>query len=371
MLYVAYLKGKSDATCIRAVSYANGFVQNGIDTTLFFLLPADSSWKTSEQMRDIIYDCSKYCPRIFRFSKLMSFVWACFHVSRKLSSQDTLFCPHPNWLLMKLARLRRAKVFTEITEIPYNKTQPSYKSRIVDYLAQRAARKSNGCFVISHGLQTYYSNICIPVLGVINMFVDHQRFDEQDVAVNKDVISYCGSISNYKDGVDILIKAFGLVAQRHPTIKLQIIGGFVSEDTKQGLHKLVEGLGLTGRVVFTGRVSALEMPKLLAHSAILALARPNNIQAQYGFPTKLGEYLCAGRPVVVTNVGELRLFLQDKDSCVYAIPDDVDSFAACLSWVIEHPNEAESIGRKGREVALNSFSAYTESRKAALLMKLL
>lgn len=370
MLYVVYLKGKSDATCIRTASYVNGFIQNGVDTKLFFLLPNDASWETPKYLSERVYECSEYCPSIIRKSKLLAFAWACFHVVNKMSKQDVLFCPRPNWLIMKLARLKRIRVYTEITEVPYNQTQPSYKNQLIDYLAQRAAKKSNGCFVISQGLETYYSNMRIPVLGVINMFVDIERFNNLDVIENN-TISYCGSISNYKDGVDILIKSFAIVAKTNPTIKLQIIGGFVSEETRLQINKLVKDLGLGQRIIFTGRINAMEMPKILSCSKILVLARPNNIQAQYGFPTKLGEYLCTARPVVVTDVGELHLYLQDKISCIFAIPDDIDSFASCINWVIEHPDEATSIGQKGREVALEAFSAYTESHKAALLMGLL
>ena len=44
---------------------------------------------------------------------------------------------------------------------------------------------------------------------------------------------------------------------------------------------------------------------------MLVLARPDNIQAKGGFPTKLGEYLATGNPVVVTKVGEIPNYLID------------------------------------------------------------
>ena len=64
------------------------------------------------------------------------------------------------------------------------------------------------------------------------------------------------------------------------------------------------------------------MPKYLCNAKLLALARPDSIQAQGGFPTKLGEYLATGRPVVVTKVGEIPDYLEDG---VNAFLSDINS----------------------------------------------
>ena len=52
---------------------------------------------------------------------------------------------------------------------------------------------------------------------------------------------------------------------------------------------------------FTGRTSPEVMPQILTDASILALARPNNVQSQNGFPTKLGEYLATGNPVAILH----------------------------------------------------------------------
>ena len=40
-----------------------------------------------------------------------------------------------------------------------------------------------------------------------------------------------------------------------------------------------------------------------------------------------------------------------------------EEFASKMVWVIDHPQEAETIGRKGAEVALREFNYLTESKK--------
>ena len=123
-------------------------------------------------------------------------------------------------------------------------------------------------------------------------------------------------------------------------------------------------LGVTDRVVFTGAVSPSDMPQLLYNAAILALARPNNLQAQNGFPTKLGEYLATGNPVVVTRVGEIPLFIKDMENGFLADPNP-KSIEEKLSWVANNYEKALRIGRRGRELAFSEFS-YAKQSEIAL-----
>ena len=107
------------------------------------------------------------------------------------------------------------------------------------------------------------------------------------------------------------------------------------------------------------------MPQYLKNAEVLVLSRPDNIQAAYGFPTKLGEYLMTGNPVVVTRVGELDNFLEDGKSCLFAKPGDAQHFAKKLKWTLENPAEAKEIGAKGKQVAEVSFNYKIEGKKIA------
>ena len=51
------------------------------------------------------------------------------------------------------------------------------------------------------------------------------------------------------------------------------------------------------------------------------MARPDSRQARGGFPTKLGEYLATGKPVCVTKVGEITVYLEDNVSAFLAEPE--------------------------------------------------
>jgi glycosyltransferase involved in cell wall biosynthesis len=89
---------------------------------------------------------------------------------------------------------------------------------------------------------------------------------------------------------------------------------------------------------------------------VLALARPRSLQAQGGFPTKLGEYLATGNPVVVTKVGDIPLYLTDNETAFLAEPNDVDSFAKKIEFVLSNPDIAMKVGEAGKRLTQEVFN---------------
>ena len=112
-----------------------------------------------------------------------------------------------------------------------------------------------------------------------------------------------------------------------------------------------------------GEVSANEIPQLLKNAQVLVLARPDNLQAKNGFPTKLGEYLLTANPVVITNVGDIPLFLKDGESAFIARPGNVKNIAEKIYYAVGHQDEANRIGEQGRLVALKYFNYKIEAEK--------
>ena len=195
------------------------------------------------------------------------------------------------------------------------------------------------------------------------MTVDSNRFVGLKKQSAEKYIAYCGTASNNKDGVDELIKSFAIVHKLHPDVKLYIIGKTPDKDDVSGNLKLIENLGVKSSVVFTGIVSAAEMPQILKNATVLALDRPDSLQAQCGFPTKLGEYLLTENPVVVTKVGDIPLFLKDGETALLSEERNPQEFSSKLLWALEHPEEAVEIGKAGAQVAMREFNYLNETKK--------
>ncbi len=129
------------------------------------------------------------------------------------------------------------------------------------------------------------------------------------------------------------------------------------------LQNIVKHLGLTGRVTFVGAVARSDIPHRLNAGDIMALPRASGTFSTAGFPTKLGEYLASGKPVVVTATGDIPVYLKDGVSAYLVPPDDSNAFAERLRYVISHPLESAEVGLRGRDVALCEFDSGRQTKR--------
>ncbi|MBD9094969.1 MAG: glycosyltransferase [Bacteroides oleiciplenus] len=352
----------------RILSFLREIDNMGYNITVCFFEPDSSFNKIPETFNNfkIVY----YWDRFYfnnKFFKHLSYYYYLYRFVKDVDQGDTVFL-NGLWELASIIvkRKKNVRVFMERSEHPLvvSPNLKFYRPSISKYL--QLCRRLTGLFVISHPLKKYFidSGLEKDRIHIINMTVDPHRFEGiKKKADSEKYIAYCGTVSNNKDGVDELIKSFGLVVQKHKNVKLYIIGETPLKDDETGNLQLIESLDIKDKVVFTGIVPAEEMPQLLKNAEVLALARPNNLQAQHGFPTKLGEYLLTENPVVVTKVGDIPLFLEDGVSALLAEPQNTKEFADKLCWALEHPKEAAIIGRNGKEVALREFNAKIETKK--------
>ena len=163
--------------------------------------------------------------------------------------------------------------------------------------------------------------------------------------------------------MQILIEAFSRISSDFPNIKLYLIGDTSNEGEFKKLKEKISLLKIEDKVVFTGIISSDNIPHLLVNAKMLVLARPDNIQAKGGFPTKLGEYLATGNPVVVTKVGEIPNYLIDGVNAFLAQPNSVDSFATKMKFVLNNIDLANNVGLKGKELTNTIFNYKVQSKK--------
>lgn len=337
----------------------------GVDTRVVFFAPDKRRSRVSGSFPHIEF---QYLWERGYFDlqglRRLSLGWYLRRFVRSLKAGDKVYVYSFPELVVALSKRDDIQVFEERTEHNDASFVCSIKHVPIPVFLD-ACRRICGMIVISQGLKQYYiDNGCRPErVHLVNMVVDSNRFTRLKKQPSESYIAYCGNASNTKDGVDQLIKAFAIVVKHHPEYKLYIIGSTPSKRQRFDNFELAKALLIEKNVVFTGVVPTEQMPQLLKNAAILAMARPNNLQAQYGFPTKLGEYLLTGNPVVLTSVGDIPLFLKDGESALVAKPDDIEGFANKLCWAIEHPNEARIIGEQGRLVAEKCFNNLTETIK--------
>lgn len=352
----------------RILGFVHGFSELGIDAEVVFLIPDSKRSKVERKYPHIsfryMWEKMPFSNRVL--NKLAEKYYGC-KFARKLMPDDVVFLTNFGNIFFKVINKKGVKVVHEKTEHP---DVYSFKCFNLERY-KREVRRVDGMFVISTALKKYYVSLGVPEdkSEIVNMTVDPNRFLGLRRQPTEKYIAYCGTASNNKDGVDELIKSFAIVHKSHPEVKLYIIGKTPDKADAFGNIKLIEELGIKENVIFTGIVSAAEMPQMLKNAIVLALDRPNSLQAQCGFPTKLGEYLLTQNPVVVTNVGDIPLFLKDGETALLSKERDPQEFSSKLIWALEHPSEAAEIGKSGCQVALREFNYLKETNKIVNAIK--
>lgn len=347
------------ASTIRVMAYIKSFLNMGYEVILVTTSDDEMDLK-DEKLSVVLYnEYRKGAPSIAKLLNDYRLVEATKKVYKSGDIIYTYQVPLFGFLYPK-----SWNVFYEETEVPMYGENNGFKHRISSRFRLYEINRSKGLIVISKALKEYYISMGVAVDKVLisNMTVDASRFDgieKQDVPR---YIAYCGGISNHKDGVDVLIKAFAKVEQQIKDLKLYVVGRFVLPEEEVYDKQLAESLGLKDKVLFTGAIPSADIPQILKNADCLVLARPDNKQAKYGFPTKLGEYLLTGNPVVVTAVGEIPLYLKDRQDAYLPKPGDVDGIASSIIEALTS-EDARKVGESGRKVAMQSFNSTTESKK--------
>lgn len=263
-------------------------------------------------------------------------------------------------ILWVVCRIIRAKYVLENNEYPWfylkRRTSNIWEKPLYEKVYYRLF---DGILAMTIALQEYHSKYSKKTAKVFHlpMTVDMNRFN---LGIEREnLITYIGNVSYHKDGVGILVDSFISIAQQHPDWKLMIIGD-TSKDND--IIRKVREHGLENRVILKGAVHRDDVPELLCKSKILALARPNGLQSEGGFPTKLGEYLATGNLVVVTKVGDISRYLRDKESAIIAEPNSVVSFSACLDHAIVNYEKLTDVRLAGYWVCKRVFNSNLQVR---------
>lgn len=353
------------ASSNRLLAYYSYFDTLPFKTSVIYLLPDSNGSRINQSYRNINVTYlwrRKINNSIIRF---IAFWINLFRVQRLLKKGDVVFTYDINKTTMLISKIKGVKVVSEITEHP-SIPDGGGITAISEEQKYVVARRLSALFVISTPLKELFvsKGVSEGKVQIINMTVDLSRFDglRKDRSKGR-YIAYCGNASNNKDGVDKLIKSFALISQDYKDVKLLIMGKAPSKNISEGNLYLAQKLGVQEKVIFTGQIPSSQVPQLLMDATVLALARPDSQQAEYGFPTKLGEYLLTGNPVVVTKVGDIPKFLEDGISAYLSSPSSDVEFASKLSKALCDEQTSLIVGENGKKVALKSFNSIREASK--------
>jgi len=159
-----------------------------------------------------------------------------------------------------------------------------------------------------------------------------------------------GFMGTFQRDMDIVIKSFSLLKDALPDAYLLVIG-----TPFPWARQVAQDEGLGERYIEAGRCSDELLPYYLASTDVLALPLKDNLFNETRWPNKIGEYMACGRPVVVSNVGNIADIVREHGTGLTAENDAAD-FSCKLRTLLSDPVLAEKMGERARQLACSKYS---------------
>ena len=155
------------------------------------------------------------------------------------------------------------------------------------------------------------------------------------------VVGYVGTLS--KSDAQLLFTSFSALREKCPGTKLLLIGNHRSN------------IPTGPDVVETGHVPADQYLRYLGACDLFLLPLKDTIASRGRWPSKINDYLAAGRPIVASAVGDVKhLFTRYQIGC--ATVDNPTDLANSAFDLLSNPLLMDKLGHNAREVAEKHFS---------------
>ncbi|MGA0560269.1 glycosyltransferase [Larkinella sp. VNQ87] len=225
------------------------------------------------------------------------------------------------------------------------------------------ARRHFSLIFTEHGYLSTYSNLAkphaviynFPLLPFLNGFRQPYRRATDPIE-----FFYIGWLS-FERSIVTLLEGLAQLKTTHPDFAMHLFGH--RSFSEQDLEALPAYQAVKDNLIFYGYT---DQAKAFARAnravAGLALLKPIGDYPE-SYTTKMFEYMALGLPVITANFPLYQAVIEAHE-CGFCIdPSDSVALAARLRYLIEHPQEAEQMGRRGRRAVETTYNWASEQTK--------
>jgi len=190
--------------------------------------------------------------------------------------------------------------------------------------------------------------------AVVYNGVDPHIFYPELDALPSNVILSVGNLIPSK-GHELLLRAFGAIEQRHPTLRCEIIG---DGPERARLTALGAQLGPAQKISFLGRKTRTQVADAMRRCMVFAL--PSHYE---GLGCVYLEAMSAGKPVIACRGQGIEEIIQHGTNGFLIDPGDVQSLGSIISTLLANPQLREYIGRHARRTILQSLTLAHQAKR--------
>jgi len=353
--------------------YAKGIIKNGHNAKFIIPIPNEKTGQSKNNLtrgyyEEIPYEYSwKNCERskyfiIRRIHDLYGYLNTGIKIIKeKPTIIITSSFPFLFYCYIKLISIFISfKLIKEKCEVDYM-TQESITS--LDKFRVSIINKLFDAFiVINNQLKKFqFEDLRLNIPCIVVPILIDESIIENKLKIRKSIV-YTGTFLERKDGILTILKAFSYFKVKFPDYKLFLTGSPQSSPDYKNIIDLIKQLKIIDSVIFTGYLSEIELREIIFSAELLIIAKPANRQNYYNFPTKIGEYLISGRPILSTKVGVVGELLSDGEN-IFFTENDPESMSWKMKFIVTNKQLASKIGKNGESFAKLNFNYIHHSER--------
>jgi glycosyltransferase involved in cell wall biosynthesis len=177
------------------------------------------------------------------------------------------------------------------------------------------------------------------------------------------VIGFVGTFGPWH-GAHVLARAFADVASSLPHAHLLLVGDGPELDSTRSI---IRDADLVGRATVAGQIPPSDVPRYLDACDILVsphVPLPNDVEF-FGSPTKLFEYMAAGKAIIASDLGQIADVLEHAVTAWLVEPGDVGMLTEAIGVLAEAPEVRRELGTRARRQAIEHHSWRMNARRIA------
>jgi glycosyltransferase involved in cell wall biosynthesis len=294
-------------------------------------------------------DVAGLAPR----SRPARLVWEQVGMARALRRLDPDVHHGPHYTMPERFRGPVVVTIHDLTFFDHPEWHEATKARFFQRATRVAAERATALVCVSNTTAERLEAIVSPraAVHVIPHGVDHARYRPGDAdKAGPPYIGFVGTLEPRKD-IPTLIRAFDLVAQRHPDVRLRIAGH--SAWGRRAVDDAVAASSSPDRIDLVGYLAEDDVPPFLRSAA--AVAYPSLAE---GFGQPALEAMACGAPLVTTTGSAMEEVV--GDGALLVPPSSPGDLADALRSILEDGQATERRRARGLEIA----SRYTWAASA-------
>lgn len=263
------------------------------------------------------------------------------------------------------------KLVVEMNENPYSIIGSRKDFKVILFFKRLfylnfVLKKIDGVIVISKNLENLIERfkgkktqiIRIPILSEKTQYVYNINRGIKDK-----YILHAGSLSEQKDGIKSMIKAFK-IAKSELDFNLKF---YFTQD--KGLPNLLKWIRnfltinkLENDIKFTGILNRKELDELYKNCSLAIVNKPINSQNNFNFSTKLTELIPRKIPLIISNTGEHSNYFIHNFNCYLVEPDNVIEMSKGIIKILTDSEYSNFITNNASSLIDNEFYYLNHSK---------